>query len=243
MSADIVLIRGLFRGKHHWGPFTEKLRAVFVHKNIVAVDIPGCGELSSEKSPCSIEAMVESIRSQRASEAKVDIISLSMGGMIALKWAEMYPSEVGSVVCINTSARGFSPFYQRLLPKNYLKILRTLWSRPFQRESLIYSMVSNKKMDPDVVSSWASLEKLHPMKRVNFVRQLLAALRFRIDQPDCRLLFISSIQDGLVSCQASQAMAIRWKVALVNNKLDGHDIPLDNPSWLCEQLLGWLQDS
>jgi pimeloyl-ACP methyl ester carboxylesterase len=67
--------------------------------------------------------MVESISSQRAFEDKVDIISLSMGGLIALKWVEMYPIEVGSTVCINTSKSGFSPFFQRLLPKNYLKIL------------------------------------------------------------------------------------------------------------------------
>ena len=241
MSTDIVLIRGLFRGKYHWGSFTEKLQAVFPHKHITAVDIPGCGDLSSEKSPCSIEGMVESIRSQLAFEAKVDIISLSMGGMIALKWAEMYPAEVGSVVCINTSAKGFSPFYQRLRPKNYLKILSALWTRPFQRESLIYSVVSNKKMDLDVVSHWESIDRQHPMRRVNFVRQLLAALRFQVNKPDCRLLFISSIKDDLVSYQASQAMPIRWQVALVNNKQDGHDIPLDNPKWLCEQLLNWLQ--
>lgn len=241
MGADIVLIRGLFRGKHHWGPFTEKLQTVFPHKKIVAVDIPGCGELSSEMSPCSIEAMVESIRSQLAFEAKVDIISLSMGGMIALKWAEMYPSEVSSVVCINTSAKGFSPFYQRLRPKNYLKILCAFWASPFQREFLIYSLVSNKKMDLDVVSHWAAIGRQHPMKRVNFVRQLLAALKFSVKRPDCRLLFISSIQDGLVSYQATQAMAIRWQVELIKNEQDGHDIPLDNPSWLCEQLQSWLQ--
>jgi pimeloyl-ACP methyl ester carboxylesterase len=242
MGADIVLIRGLFRGKHHWGPFTEKLSVAFPHKNISAIDIPGCGELSSEISPCSIEAMVESIRAQRAFEDKVDIISLSMGGMIAIKWAEMYPSEVGSAVCINTSTSGFSPFSQRLLPKNYLKILSAFWARPLQRESLIYSMVSNKKMNIDVISQWVSIERLHPIRRVNVVRQLFAALRFAVKRPNCRLLFISSIQDALVSCQASQAMAIQWKVALINNQLDGHDIPLDNPDWLCKQLLSWLQD-
>jgi len=241
MSTDIVLIRGIFRGKHHWGSFTEKLQAAFPHRNISAVDIPGCGDLSSEISPCSIDAMVESIRDQLPFKGKVDIISLSLGGMIALKWAEMYPTEVGNVVCINTSAKNFSPFYQRLRPKNYLKILSALWASPFQRESLIYSMVSNKKMDLDVVTHWTLINRLHPIKRVNFVRQLFAALRFNANKPDCRLLFISSIQDTLVSSQASQAMAFRWQVPLVNNKLDGHDIPLDNPEWLCEQLLSWLE--
>jgi hypothetical protein len=97
-------------------------------------------------------------------------------------------------------------------------------------------------MNIDVIDHWVSIEKLHPTKRVNFFRQLLAALRFSVERPDYRLLFISSIQDRLVSCQASQAIAIRWKVTLVNNQLDGHDIPLENPSWLCKQLLGWLQD-
>jgi pimeloyl-ACP methyl ester carboxylesterase len=240
MSSKVVLIRGLFRGKYHWGKFPEILQELLPNKKIICVDIPGSGDLSYEISPSSIEKMVESIRQQLSLKNKVDVVSISMGGMIALKWAQIYPNEVDKVVCINTSAKGFSPFYQRLLPKNYLKILIALFSTPLKRESIIYGMVSNKKMDIDIINYWVLLSKHHPVQRVNFFRQLLAALRFEVKQPDCKLLFISSIKDRLVSYKATEAMAKKWKVELIHNELDGHDIPLDNPKLLCEHLVHWL---
>ncbi|MFT6924666.1 MAG: hypothetical protein ACJAZP_000224 [Psychromonas sp.] len=70
MTAGIVLLRGIFRGKQHWVHFTEKLQAVFSHKKINAVDISSCGELSCELSLCSIEAMVNSLRSLLSAHTK-----------------------------------------------------------------------------------------------------------------------------------------------------------------------------
>jgi pimeloyl-ACP methyl ester carboxylesterase len=241
-QADIILIRGLFRGKYHWGQFPQQLQTEFPHKNILCVDIPGNGEQASEISPCSIEGMVESLRSQLIMNTAIDIISVSMGGMIGLKWAEQYPNEVNHLVCINTSAKRFSPFYQRLLPQSYLKIIKALLARPALRETIINSLISNREISSELIHKWVLLDKRYPMKRVNFFRQLIAALQFTISPPDCQLLFISSIQDHLVSYKATQAIALQWQSKLIYNQQDGHDIPLDNPKWLCEQLGPWLRD-
>ncbi|MDW6004156.1 alpha/beta fold hydrolase [Vibrio mangrovi] len=242
VCSDMILIRGLFRGKYHWGIFPDVLQSRFPHKNIILADIAGCGERSAERSPNTIEGMVESIRARLKPAGKIDIISISMGGMIALKWAELYPEEVGHLVCINTSTKEFTPFYQRLLPKNYLKIIRALFSKPATREALIYSMISNQPLNTDIVKHWTLLNHRYPMQRMNFVRQLTASLTFSGKQPDCRLLFISSLKDRLVSYKATQAMAMHWQADFISNPDDGHDIPLDNPIWLCEQLARWLSE-
>ncbi|MBJ7536883.1 alpha/beta fold hydrolase [Marinomonas transparens] len=242
MASDIILIRGLFRGKYHWGAFPDTLQSFFPNQNVISVDIPGAGDLFFQDSPSSIEGMVESIRSQLNRSKKFNIISISMGGMIALKWAELYPEEVDHLVCINTNAKGFSPFYHRLILKNYVTILRALFSSPHQKERLIYSMVSNKALDVKVIEDWVAINQAHPMRRKNFFRQFSAALKFEAEKPNCKLLFISSRLDRLVSYKATQAIAKKWNETLIENPLDGHDIPLDNPEWLCQQLVKWIKD-
>ncbi len=245
MDHDIILIRGLFRGQFHWGTFPEKIQALFPHRKVFCLDIPGAGEHCHQTSPTTIAGMVEALRAQRVKidgtpcSSKVDIISISMGGMIGLKWAEQYPTEVSSVVCINTSAKGFSPFYQRLKPSCYLTLIKALMSAPITRESLVYSLVSNLPQDDNVISAWAEIEKRYPMQRENFFKQLGAATRFEITKPQCPLLFFSSTQDHLVNGHATRAIANQWQSDLIINESDGHDIPLDNPEWLCEHLSAW----
>ncbi|EPR5023474.1 alpha/beta fold hydrolase [Vibrio fluvialis] len=241
MPRQTVLIRGLFRGKYHWGTILEKLNARFPEREFLCLDIPGAGDRHQERSPWRIEEMVDSLRAQRNGNEPVDLIAISMGGMIGLDWAERYPNEVSSLFCINTTARGFSPFYQRLRPDNYLNILRALCAPPQRRARIIYSIVANRPMDDDVIAQWSALEQRLPMQPMNFIRQLAAALRFKAQQPQCRLMFVSSLHDKLVSTLATQALAKAWQSPLILNPQDGHDIPLDNPEWLIEQLVHWYQ--
>lgn len=236
MKSEIILIRGLFRGSYHWGAFPDYLQNRFPNKTITLIDAPGNGLLFSKDSPMSIEGMVQSIRQQRNVRTKVDIVAISMGGMIGLKWAEMYPEEVDTLVCINTSSRGFSPFYQRLLPRNYLTILTALSVGILKREAIVYGLVSNKNLDINVVEEWATYGVAYPLKKCNFFRQLVAALKFEVTCPACRLFFISSECDRFVDAEATKIMALEWGKPLIINQLDGHDIPLDNPDWLSKTL-------
>lgn len=184
--------------------------------------------------------MVESIRSQRNQNSKVDLLAISMGGMIGLKWAELYPGEVESLICINTSVKGFSPFYERLLPQNYLKIALALASGSYRREKIIYSMVSNQKLNIGLVKKWARYDDLHPMKVGNFWRQLSAANKFQVSRPSCRLYFIASEKDKLVSHKATLAMAEAWGAPVIINEVGGHDIAIDNPNWLSQRVVNIL---
>ncbi len=232
MAVEIILLRGLFRGSYHWGDFPERLRGIYPESVISCIDIPGNGYLFSEASPKTISGMVESIRKQRKSEGKVYILAVSMGGMIALKWAELYPEEIESVICVNTSAKGFSPFYERLLPQNYIKIVKALFSSPFKREAIIYEMVSNQPFNKATVNEWESYCQSYPMSISNFWCQIIAAIQFVISRPKCDLHFIASSKDRLVNFKATKAIANSWDIPIIVNEIDGHDIALDNPKWL-----------
>ncbi|HIF9483113.1 alpha/beta fold hydrolase [Photobacterium damselae] len=232
MNNEVILLRGLFRGSQHWGNFPRELQNLYPNWTVTCIDIPGNGYLSAKSSPKTISDMVESIRNQRRNKSKVHILAVSMGGMIGLKWAELYPDEVESLICVNTSAKGFSPFYQRLLPRNYYKIFKALISMPYEREKIIYEMVSNRLINLFIINKWADYSEKYPMTIRNFFRQLLAANNFVITQPQCDLHFIASLNDRLVSVKATTAIAKAWNIPPIINDNDGHDIALDNPEWL-----------
>ncbi|MGR5112710.1 alpha/beta fold hydrolase [Vibrio jasicida] len=242
MTTEIILLRGLFRGSYHWGSFSENLSTIFPKCLVNCIDIPGNGYLSLEVSPNTISGMVESVRSQRKGQGKVCILAVSMGGMIGLKWAELYPEEVESVVCVNTSAKGFSPFYERLLPRNYIRIVRALLSSPLNRETAIYQMVSNQPLSTVTVNGWVNHSQKYPMSVSNFWRQLIAAIGFVISRPACDLHFVVSLNDRLVNCEATKAIANAWGLPVIVNDTDGHDIALDNPEWLLKVLSSiWIK--
>ncbi|CAM3840959.1 Putative aminoacrylate hydrolase RutD [Vibrio aerogenes CECT 7868] len=240
MNQPIVLLRGLFRSQFHWGIFPQILQDLYPERSVVCLDIPGAGKRHNEISPSSVRGMVESLRADFNGAVKLDIIAVSMGGMIALKWAELYPDQVASVICINTTAAGFSPFWQRLLPDNYIRLIVALFSGTYQRESVIFRLVSNQPSDDRLIEQWVATDKQYPMRRMNFFRQLYAAATFEVSRPACPLLFISSAQDRLVCPEATQAIAHAWRERLIINEQDGHDIPLDNPQWLCRHVSPWL---
>lgn len=241
---EIILIRGLFRSKEHWGSFPQQMQNIFPNSIITCVDIPGNGFLFREVSPYSISNMVENIRKQRKGKGKAYIFGISMGGMVGLKWAEIYPEEVQSIICINTSASSFSRFYHRLRPKNYFRIIKAIFYYPsIKREEVIYKMVSNKPLNKKIIDEWSNYSKCFPISISNFFRQLLAAKNFSISKPKCELFFIASKNDNLVNFKATKAIAEKWNIPVIINKFDGHDIALDNPGWLLNiSEIIWSQD-
>jgi len=239
--AVFVLIRGLFREQRHWGAFPAQLSETFPDSEVICVDIPGAGRRYRELSPTSVESMVDKIREDLDIKVPVNIIAISMGGMIGLQWAAMYPDEIASVICINTSAGNDSCFYHRLRANSYLKIIKAMFSSVAHREKAIYSLVSNRSENMGIIEEWVRYAQECPISKLNFLRQLMAAVRFDITRPlSCKLLFISSQNDNLVSYNAAKAIAKRCRSPIIVNSIAGHDVPLDDPQWLCANLKSFL---
>ena len=96
-----VLIRGLLREARHWGKLPELLQKQYPNALILTPDIPGNGKLNHLTSPDTIEAMTDALREQVTKEYALQLIAISMGGMIAIDWMSRYSAEVNSAVLIN----------------------------------------------------------------------------------------------------------------------------------------------
>ncbi|WP_111976407.1 alpha/beta fold hydrolase [Algibacillus agarilyticus] len=243
----VILLRGLLREKRHWGDFTGIAKQYFYDREFICLDIPGNGLLNTETSPDTIQAMRKSLQRQLKTfvpaHQVIDIVSLSMGGMVATEWATAEPKKVRSLVLINSSLKGITPFYKRLRWQKYPLIFKALFSKSAAREQLIYQLTSNIHAQQSVdlssalLRSWLLFAQSQPVSIYNAYQQLKAAARFTlVNKPNCPMLILSSKLDQLVDQQCSLDLAKAWQTKHIQHESAGHDLPLDDPKWLCEQL-------
>ena len=239
-------MRGLTRESSHWGGFVAQFQQAFPDQPVVLVDLAGNGLQNHRSSASRVEDMVEDCRAQLAQRniaPPYQVLAMSLGAMVAVAWAQRHPQELLAQVLINTSLRPFSPFYQRLQPANYAKLLRLMLTQatPEAWEYAILRMTSNTA-DTTVLPNWLQLRQQNPVTRANALRQLLAAARFHAPagKPSVPTLLLASAQDHLVSAACSQALAHHWACPLQLHPSAGHDLPLDDGPWVAARVRQWL---
>lgn len=241
-----LLLRGLGRERSHWFAFPPLLeRGLGV--SALAVDLPGSGERRHEPGPRTIEGIASDLArrlSAREPGPPWGVLGISLGGMVALSLAAQWRAGISHLVVINTSSR-LSPAHRRLRPLACLALARAVSSAdPLARERRIYSLATNAPAA--AVARWArdaaELARRAPPRRTTLATQLLAAAAFtapaRLAQP---LLVLGSLRDRWVSPSCSAALARRLGAPLRCHPSAGHDLPLEDPDWVIEQMRAWLR--
>lgn len=248
--ATWVLLRGLVRESRHWEQFPDAMRAKFPADQVVTVDLPGNGSLHHLPSPTRIEGFVAALRAQLSAQGlrpPFNVLALSLGAMTAISWLSDYPSDVARAVVINTSAARFSPVFQRLRPHNYLAIVSGLFSSDrLKRERIILGITVNLRSEADIAAvaqRWAGYAADAGVSRMNSLRQLWAAARFKAPASlpaSVPVLVLNGGGDRLVDPRCSQSLAIGWGLRLQVHPRAGHDLTLDDGDWALQQIQGWI---
>lgn len=243
-----ILLRGLTREAAHWGGFAGDFQSALPQARVLALDLPGNGQLHARQSPLTVQGMVAACRAELARQGvhpPFYLFAMSLGAMVATEWARMAPADISGCVLVNTSFRPFSPFFHRLRPRNYAVLLR-LALRPQSAEAIertVWQLTSNAP-DPRnaVIADWVAARARHPVSAINALRQLVAAARYRAPTvaPNARILLLTSQSDQLVNSRCSQAIARSWHCALALHPQAGHDLPLDASQWVIGQVQQWL---
>jgi pimeloyl-ACP methyl ester carboxylesterase len=241
-----VFLRGWSREARHWNDFPADFRAFNPQARVVAMDLPGNGELHGVRSPTRVAPMVDAVRASlrvRHVEGPYHLLGMSLGAMTCIDWAVRHPEEVRAGVLINTSVRPFSAFLERLRPANYRTLLELalLERDPRRREAAILRLTSAAG-DEAVVERWARLAGERPVTRLNVLRQLVAAARYRAPErpPDVPLLILAGAADRLVDPGCSRRLARQWSAAIAIHPTAGHDLALDDGPWVAAQVRRWL---
>ncbi|GAB1259460.1 alpha/beta fold hydrolase [Aurantivibrio plasticivorans] len=248
MDTQWVFLRGLARDQRHWGTFPQLFCQNVGNVNVLCCDLPGAGKLSHLKSPSNISAIVDLIRDHYKSHLldeeqrrkKVNILAVSLGGMVAADWMKRYSHEIACAVIINSSSR-LNPIWQRLELSNFLKLLLIRPSRFAAREKRIIETISNNPdIYPDLTEDWIQFQIENPLPFNTILKQLIAAAKFKppaITQPT---LLLASRKDRLVNPACSVKLAEHWNMPLRWHPTAGHDLTTDDPSWVVDKIVNWM---
>ena len=243
-----ILLRGLTREAAHWGRFAGVFQNARPQARVVALDLPGNGQLHARPSPPTVQGMLAACRAELARQGvhpPFRLFAMSLGAMVATEWARTAPAEISGCVLVNTSFRPFSPFFHRLRPRNYA-VLLGLALRPRSGEAVertVWRLTSNAPVPRNaIIDEWVAARARRPVSAVNALRQLVAAARYQAPTvaPSPPILLLASQNDRLVDSRCSQAIAKSWHCALALHPHAGHDLPLDAPLWVLEQVQQWL---
>lgn len=240
MKKNWIFIRGLARHSIHWGPLIDIFKQKFPGDEIELLDNSGTGNQAHIPSIMSIEESVRDLRrrSKLLLKGPVHLMTISLGSMKGIHWADQYPNEIASLTVINTSDPGNSKFWERMQPHNYAKIIGAIGKRPKPEdmEEMIFEMIAPSTPDRE---KWAKIfAEQKPISSLNFARQLIAAGKFRLPlkKPPVPLLMLASPNDRLVNPICSEKIAKQWNQQIYWHPTAGHDISLEEPEWVCDQI-------
>lgn len=239
-----ILLRGLTREQGHWGEFREQLEAAFPEHHFHPVDLPGTGVHFRDPCPNTITGIREKVQRQISHiPGPYGILALSMGGMVALDWAQhAAEGEIQALVLINTSS-GFSPFWQRMRPGAWARIVKLLTRRElFDREADILRLTCNRDPELATIKHWYSIQRQRPVAMNAALQQLRAAVSFTplSHRPLPDALLLASKRDRIVHWRCSEALEQRWQWTFNLHPDAGHDLPLDDPQWIITHMRQWL---
>lgn len=239
-----ILLRGLAREARHWGDFPQTIIDTGLGEAAYAIDAPGAGLKSAQFSPISIEGYVKHMRPEfqtirRQNPGPWGIIGISMGAMMGMKWLEQYPQDFSCGVFINTSASNFSSPIKRMSLRTMKNIVRLLFDKGLEeREKFIFQLTSHLSSTNELekVAEWVKYARENPISHHNFLSQLIAAARFKAPKSlSVPSMFFVSEKDQLADADCGKKLASHFKAHLAIHDEAGHDLPLDDPTWVCDE--------
>lgn len=249
LGQNWILLRGLVRESAHWGDFQPLLQSAFPDSQITLLDLPGTGRYFRETSPATIRGITERVRAVALEQGAVNrpatILALSLGGMVAWEWMQTCPEEICGAIMINISFAGLSPFYHRLRWQSYGKFAAMGWKRRIQnREPEILRLVSNRRDRFETMAEeWIAIQKQRPVSPKNACRQIIAAANYKPEEtkPYRPVLLLNSNGDKLVAPDCSEAISEKWAIELRTHPWAGHDLPIDDGSWVISEVRNWIE--
>ncbi|MAF91935.1 MAG: alpha/beta hydrolase [Bdellovibrionota bacterium] len=238
----ILLLRGLGREKLHWNDeFLNSLKRKGLEP--ICIDHPGAGDYRQILSPIEIEDYVAFLQTQfeelGLSSEKIYLLGHSLGGMVALRWAYEYPEQFHKVFLLNTSDGASLAFPLRLKPFGLRQIFKILSSNEIsKKETEVLNMISNSPSERDKYRTrWIELAARRPIKSISLVNQVIAASRFQAPKSlEIPAVYLCSTADKMVSHKCSEKLAKLHKAKIYKHDKGGHDLALDAPEWLSDQI-------
>ncbi|MDX2020892.1 MAG: alpha/beta hydrolase [Deltaproteobacteria bacterium] len=244
-----VLFRGLGRDALHWNDLPQKLAQAMPGSRVLTPDLPGTGVLFERKSPLAVTTIAKVVRESLFGvqpPTALNLVGLSLGSMVALAWAQTWPSEVNALALVSPSVGGLCPPWWRCQPRALAAFAGIGCSaNGAKRERKVLRLTSsNPEVRARALGPWTDIAVRHPVSRTNLARQLLAASTFRphLAPLPMATLVLAGQQDRIVDVRCAHKMGGALGATVHVHPTAGHDVPLDDPSWVAQQLMTFCEN-
>ncbi|MBL7717130.1 MAG: alpha/beta hydrolase [Bdellovibrionales bacterium] len=242
------LVRGLAREAGHWVDFQARLKRAFPQAEIHCLDLVGSGVHRHETVPLSVGKFLDIsradfLKAKKGSEGPAFVLGMSLGGMVVMEWISRFPDDFQGAVMVNSSAKTFSLPWKRMHPKSLYGIFRASLSRTAEEREkrVLLNVARSEKRRAETLPHWIKVHEERPISRTAAIRQILAASQFDPQVPPRhpKTLVLCGLGDEMVHPSCSVALAKAWEGELRNHPWGGHDLGVDDPDWIVEQLKTW----
>lgn len=172
----LVMLVHLAATMDHWDPKLIDLLTQTQH--VILFDLPGVGASDGKVAatiPGMAEQMIDIVKALGYN--KINLLGLSMGGMIAQEVVRMAPTLVNRLILVGTGHRGGLGI-DKVTAKTFRYMARAAWHRVDPKRYIFYGHDDNGRAEADkVLSRLASRKKAYADKEMavpSFLRQLKA---------------------------------------------------------------------
>jgi pimeloyl-ACP methyl ester carboxylesterase len=237
----VVLLHGFLENKTMWQDLVPELSK---KNRIITIDLLGHGETECLGYVHSMEDNAEAVRAvlSKLRIRKAVFIGHSMGGYVALAFAELFPAMVKGLVLLNSTSKADSEERKanrdraiKAVKKDYTTFVRLSITNLFSEENRVkmtdeIEKVKNAALKTPLQGIVASLEGMKIRKDREIV---LRAATFP-------MLLILGKKDGVLNYEDNLKQIENTKVKLVTFP-DGHMSHIENRKELKAVLLGFLK--
>lgn len=252
-KTQLFLVIGLTKEGRHWDDqFVDNLKKLFKTQELFLIDLPGAGAFENEKSPLSMEGIIEKTRSRYKEKFDPDarrvLITVSLGGMAGASWVEKYPNDFHHFVIMNSSFSNLSPIIKRVQPrsiKSFISIFLTK-SKKNKDRKIVKMCSNNPQRHGETLEKWDVISQESFMSPFNIVRQVLAGAMFKLGaKPKTNVFVIAAKHDTLAHYSCSEKLAQAWDcpLYLFEEKHIGHALHIDAPMELAQIIFDHINET
>lgn len=224
----LVLLHGFLESSTIWDSFILKMAS---GKTIITIDLPGHGKSDCLSEVHSMELMAEVVNVVlKENEIEVaTFIGHSMGGYVALAFAELYTDKVDKLVLLNSTTAKDSKERKR----NRDRAIKIIGQNP---EAFISMAISNLFIESERDQYAREIQKMKEEANTFPIKGITAAIlgmRNRTDRSfvlkkfNKEKLMICGLKDPLISYEVCKILALETGTAL-KNVSGGHMSLIEN---------------
>ncbi len=240
----LVMVRGLGRFALHWGAVLDELARDFY---LVLLDNRGTGRSEPARLPFAVADLADDVARvlDHAGIGRAHVLGMSLGGMIALRFALDHGGRLDRLVLLCTTAGGRRSVAPPIAP--FVRMAAAKYKPPAERVRIEAALVLGEAASHSAaaIDDWARIAESYPMSARTLVYQALAAKLHdaggELDRVGAPTLVMSCERDHLIPPENSRVLARAIRGAELSwLPGDAHDLTTAYPARSAELIRDFL---